>query len=438
MTEKKTLMAGCFELDITPSEELSNYNGAVLEPAGKGNSLNCQVLCLHKGDEPLVIIACDLTFIDRSLVLKIRDECRWRLGLNPDRIMVAATHTHNAPAVCTTFLTGGKPDPIYRDHLVNTLVMGVDKACKSMRPARIRPGVVKVPDYFGNRRLVRSDGGITFVDSPEQWGLGLPPEGPTDSQISYLAFEETAGRPFAFLLTIPCHNNCCDSFGGGVYHSDFFGYTRSLLRENKSTVETVIALPAPSGNLLCKSGEEVNGGGEAFAWKIGRACSEAVLDDYSGGNSEEVAALKYLQEVLVIPDRGGEESTVCDDGCRGTTEWELEFARLRYEPETAALKRRDNTSCLVEINALRIGNTAIVSSPAELFVEYGLEIQSKSPFPLTLVLELVNGYCGYVPTQEAFQRGGYETHRTVYTSRLAVDAGERIVKCSLQLLDRLW
>lgn len=132
------------------------------------------------------------------------------------------------------------------------------------------------------------------------------------------------------------------------------------------------------------------------------------------------------------------EETVCDDGCRGTTEWELEFARLRYEPETAALKRRDNTSCLVEINALRIGNTAIVSSPAELFVEYGLEIQSKSPFPLTLVLELVNGYCGYVPTQEAFQRGGYETHRTVYTSRLAVDAGERIVKCSLQLLDRLW
>jgi hypothetical protein len=89
----------------------------------------------------------------------------------------------------------------------------------------------------------------------------------------------------------------------------------------------------------------------------------------------------------------------------------------------------------VEIAALALGDAAIVSNPAELFVEFGMEIRRRSPFHTTLVAELANGYCGYVPTKAAFERGGYETHRTVYTSRLVKDAGQRIVDASLA---RLW
>jgi hypothetical protein len=53
---------------------------------------------------------------------------------------------------------------------------------------------------------------------------------------------------------------------------------------------------------------------------------------------------------------------------------------------------------------------------------------------VTFVASLTNGYCGYVPTMEAFQHGGYETYRTVHTSRLAKDAGERILRESIDLL----
>jgi hypothetical protein len=37
-------------------------------------------------------------------------------------------------------------------------------------------------------------------------------------------------------------------------------------------------------------------------------------------------------------------------------------------------------------------------------------------------------------TPESFGHGGYETYRTVYTSRLAKDAGERILRDSVELL----
>src|SRR5206468_10816804 len=42
------------------------------------------------------------------------------------------------------------------------------------------------------------------------------------------------------------------------------------------------------------------------------------------------------------------------------------------------------------VQALRIGDLALVSAPGELFVELGLAIKQQSPFEQTLVLELAN------------------------------------------------
>ena len=76
------------------------------------------------------------------------------------------------------------------------------------------------------------------------------------------------------------------------------------------------------------------------------------------------------------------------------------------------------------------------TNPAELFSIYGIRIRDASPFEVTIVSSLSNGYCGYVPTSEAFRHRGYETHRTVYTSRLVKDGGDRIERHSVEQLQR--
>lgn len=141
--------------------------------------------------------------------------------------------------------------------------------------------------------------------------------------------------------------------------------------------------------------------------------------------------------MLEIRDRPWEESTFCDDDCRGDDERSRAFAEWRYTPEEVAVRSRGATTCPVEIMGISFGETAIVSNPAELFVELGLEIRRRSPFGVTIVAELTNGYCGYVGTERAFEEGGYETHRTVYTCRLGVDAGRQITDASLSMLSRL-
>tara|TARA_B100001245_G_scaffold217717_1_gene186400 strand:- start:38 stop:601 length:564 start_codon:yes stop_codon:yes gene_type:complete len=172
----------------------------------------------------------------------------------------------------------------------------------------------------------------------------------------------------------------------------------------------------------------------ALAWQISEAVADSILESYEKGSPQEIRDLRFASEVLEIPDRSLEESEFCEDNCRGTDTEYIEYARNRYTPEMIAIQDRGPTSCLVEISAISMGDVAIATNPAELFVEYGLEIKEKSPFEITMISELTNGYCGYVPTEAGFTEKGYETHRTVFTSRLAKNGGQIITDKSVEML----
>jgi hypothetical protein len=90
----------------------------------------------------------------------------------------------------------------------------------------------------------------------------------------------------------------------------------------------------------------------------------------------------------------------------------------------------------VEVQVIVIGATAFVGLPGEIFTEFGLQIKAASPFLETFVVELANGWHGYIPTQEAFIHGGYEA-RLGFTSRLVPEAGDRMVAAALRLLKEM-
>jgi len=89
----------------------------------------------------------------------------------------------------------------------------------------------------------------------------------------------------------------------------------------------------------------------------------------------------------------------------------------------------------VIVQAVRIGDTAIVTIPFEVFVEIGLEIKKKSPFSNTFLIELANGSSGYLPTPGQHELGGYETWLT--SARFDVNASVILTRNLLEMLKEL-
>ena len=96
-------------------------------------------------------------------------------------------------------------------------------------------------------------------------------------------------------------------------------------------------------------------------------------------------------------------------------------------------KREGKADCLVQ--AIRIGDQAIVSFPFETFVETGLEIKKKSPFKHTFVIELANGSYGYLPTPKQHELGGYETW--LGTNKVQKDGSDLLTRNLLEMLNEL-
>jgi hypothetical protein len=87
----------------------------------------------------------------------------------------------------------------------------------------------------------------------------------------------------------------------------------------------------------------------------------------------------------------------------------------------------------VPLQAMRIGELGIAAIPCEVFAETGLEIKHGSRLQPTFVIELANGYNGYLPTPHQHSLGGYETWpaRSAY---LEVEAAPKIRDRVLELL----
>jgi hypothetical protein len=106
-----------------------------------------------------------------------------------------------------------------------------------------------------------------------------------------------------------------------------------------------------------------------------------------------------------------------------------------YARETLQLREYPDT-VPVRLQAYRLGDLCILTTPCETFVEIGLELKALSPFGTTMVIELANGYNGYLPTPQQHQWGGYETWRAK-SSYLEVDASVKVVAAFRELFGEL-
>jgi hypothetical protein len=447
-----SLRAGAAASNITPPLGVS-LNGGMADRKATyvHDELHARALVLDDGARRIAFVICDSCMIPREVIDIAKARASELAGIPADHVLVAATHTHSAPAAASVFQSDA--DEEYRRFLAVRIGDAVARAASNLRPARAAWGAGKVPQHVFNRRWrlrpgsmppnpfgSRDDG--VKMNPPRASPDLVEPASPVDPELWVLSVEGTDGRPLAVLANYSLHY--VGGEGAGHVSADYFGAFAERLEEALGASR----LDPPFVGILSNgTSGDVNNidfrvpGAERQPYEAMRLVAAEVAAEalrvVRSLEHRERLALGALRKDLRL-------------GVRRPTAAEMERAKavlaahgggpLRtleeiYARETVLLAAYPE-EVEVPLQALRAGDLAIAAIPCEVFVEIGLDIKAESPFPASFTIELANGYNGYLPTVRHHELGGYETWRA-RSSYLEVNAAPKITQEVLALLQAL-
>src|SRR5439155_10043139 len=203
-------------VDITPERFPVVVNCGFLENTGTAarDRLHARALVLDDGTTRLAIVIVDSCMMPRELLDRAKGLIAAETKIPTDRQLIAATHTHTAPAVMGCL--GSDPDPHYGPFLERQLVQAVRQAVANLTPAKAGWATVRADTLTNNRQWVlRSDKvrndpfGSPTVRSNMHPGYLHPdfvgPSGPIDPWLSALSVRTADDTPLAVLPNFSMH-----------------------------------------------------------------------------------------------------------------------------------------------------------------------------------------------------------------------------------------
>ena len=446
------LRAGAAVVDITPA--LGVANGGVIARGGPvthiHDGLHARCLVLDDGATRLAIAICDMRMLGGEVVARARSLAGEATGLAPENILIAATHTHAAPA-----MVGIHPEPrnrAYAEFVARRIADGITRAGHHLAPAKVGWGFGSAPQHVHNRRWFMKPvaiaanpfgGGSDEVKMNPPRGTDLlKPAGPVDPQVSVLDVRHADGRPLAVLANYGLHY--VGGYQAGHVSADYFGLfadrVQGLLGADRQHPPFVAMMSnGTSGDV---SINDFSAKQERLpAWvKMQRVADDLAAEvvKVTGDIGHHTTApLAVAATELQLGVRRPDAKRLV--WARRTLAYATDPKRLTrpviYAQETLALAKFP-AKVPVALQAFRIGDLRIITVPCEMFAETGLALKQEAGLGPLFIIELANGYRGYLPTPRQHEWGGYETW-PARSSYLEVQAAPKIRAALLGLLGKL-
>ena len=217
--------------------------------------IQVSTLALAFGESaPILVVTFDLVGIHTAQIARICAAINEATGVDPQRILIACSHTHFAPSTGPQRLTDPSlgiqdADDAYVAVVVRRTVEACAGAIGSLRPGRAEILRTNVPHVHFNRRLRHSDGsvetrflypehgapsrpraGVPAGDVPAQEEIELAPT--DDELVAIRCFAADNTTPGALLINFACHPVTGDEAGSRqsmLISSDYVHYLRQAL-----------------------------------------------------------------------------------------------------------------------------------------------------------------------------------------------------------------
>ncbi len=375
------------------------------------DDLLVQAVAFRQDGRAAVLMQFDLVSVSNEIMAGVRARCADIPGLRPEHLLFTASHTHTAPEI-RGHRRGG--NPVYTAWLIEEAAAAVHAALDDLRPTRLLVGRAEDDRFAFNRRYWMADGTVV-TNPPRRDPRIVRPEGPTDPEIGLLALDrEGAGRVLLASLV-----NHADTISGCAVSADWHGFLRRSLEADDLSVVT---LTGTSGNInhFDPQGPDEQSG-YAVARRIGEGYAASIAAALPGlrpgGEGFRAAAATFVtgpREISPeeLAEARAQSAAYSFDESRQLTSEDLATgspAALKYFADRLLEVAADRRDRELEVHALWLGDTTLVTLPGEPFVEIGLAIKRGMMAGRPALLATLNQDVTYIPNGNCFGRGGYET-----------------------------
>lgn len=400
------------------------------------DDLHARAMVFDDGTRQVVFVSVEVIAISPEFAGPVRAQCESVTGIPASQIFLCATHTHCGPVTLHHFFNQGQAlDEMYLRALAVGIVTAVKQAWANRKPRLLKTGLVECDGIAVNRRTAD----------------GMP----VDPYAGVLLIEELDGTPAAIAVLYACHTTVLGPDTLSITQ-DFPFYTLAKLSSALGDDVEAMYFNGAEGDLSIGHKSDLSAVGVidsfrtfATAKRLGEKLADAVI---AGLNSLtiEVPSVGIRTSRVALPLKkydplpamtAAREQALAEiqEGVQGremlAKRQQGLFARI--EEYYAALYEASDTAepktLAVEVSAIRLGETAFLTLPGEIFVRVALEMRMRSPFAKTLFLGLTNDYIGYLPDEQAAASSGYE----VIASRVPAAAGKILQEEAKDLLEKI-
>ena len=452
-----TLHVGVAETTINPRPgmQIDGNIGAHRPVEFALGDLHARAIVFEQGDRRFLLLSLELLAITSEWTAAIRDFAARKFGFERDAVAVHVVQCHSAPSMgqimlSDRFVAAAKypwirgSDPDYGPLAMARIEPMIGDAVANLRPVRLLVGTALESRVSFNRRIAMRDG-TSEMGLRDRAREALYREGPSDPEVGVALFTDAELHTAAALLHHTCHP--VHWMPHRAVHADWPGAWADEVRRELLPATVPLVLNGCCGNV--HHADALNPQREDTPRSMARLLTEAtrralvepcVRDDdppLDGRTARfDIPFREFPRQVFAdarwLIEEHPEPLWIDDAHTRFEWDWHFAASLVDLEHTLAA-----HDAFEYEIQALRIGDLAVLVLPGEPFVEAQLEIKQRSPALRTFVAHMSNHYVGYIPTPEAIRRGGYEA-RPSSSSKLAPEALQMITDRSVALLEELY
>ena len=390
---------GTAQAIITPpiGTPLAGFGSRDHGSEGVLDDVEVRALWLQEGDsaaDAVCIITADLLGIETDMTAEMRSELSRETGISPDRILLAASHTHSAQQVLKNIVGTGDPIPSVVASTQQRILETAKESRENLRAVTMHAGRGNLVGFSINRRVLK-DGVVHMIPNPD---------GIRDDEVMVISYrDEISGEVAAVLFQFTCHPSTICTYD---VTADYPGVARRHIEGALGNGAVAAFLPGCFGNVRTNA---TIVGGSMFR-------GGTVQDITAFGSALGTEVLRVLKEdsTQLEPSLGGSTSEISLELAGYPSQEKLDAAlksdnKIERAWAAKTISEPPSTTRPFSIQRIDLSKKAmLVAMSGEVVCEYGHFIKELHLETFAVPMGYSNGVLSYIPTAKIIAEGGYE------------------------------